>query len=195
MEVKAQRCSEMDWQNVCSLICTLSVLCALRFIPFFQPAAVKLNSAFFCSVLMTSEATGSSGWLAARLEGKKKDLKNSERQKRRWKVTFMSHKRSANPKKKKKKHTRTQSSPYLPPSHFHIVFFFLVDYLFSVRGHVRPGHCDLFPDLFNSRHSSWFCVNKKPQARHTLPFRKLLRDESFLWNWDDPPFADRDTCW
>lgn len=124
MEVKAQRCSEMDWQNVCSLICTLYVLCALRFIPFFQPAAVKLNSAFFCSVLMTSEATGSSGWLAARLEGKKKDLKNSERQKRRWKVTFMSHKRSANPKKKKKTHEDAIISISASESFSYSLFFF-----------------------------------------------------------------------
>lgn len=106
-------CTEMKGQNVCAVMCTLSVLYILNSFPFLQPAATKLNSASLLSVNDIGDHR-QLGWLAdfyiyfffwcERIcigkEKKKKrrrsnDLKNCERQKQRWKVTFMSHKRSA----------------------------------------------------------------------------------------------------
>lgn len=47
METETQRGTEMDGQNACVLICTLS---DITLSSIFQPAAAKLNSAFLLSV-------------------------------------------------------------------------------------------------------------------------------------------------
>lgn len=155
-----------DWDGWMKCLCVnMHPVCLIHITLYsiFQPAAAKLNSAF----LLTVNDIGDHrqlGWLAAwygricigNSERKKRRL---ERQKYRWKVTFMSHKRSAN----QKLHEDAIISISASKSFSH----FVVDYLFLLHRHAGRALWSV-SRYVQRRYSSWFCLIKATGMADTL---------------------------
>lgn len=112
----------------------------ITFYSIFQPAATKLNSAFLLTVNDIRDRM-QLGWLAACYEWSWSENWKEKTERGRTvgeKLLLFLIKDLQS-----KSYMKTQSSPYLPASHFHILWLIIC----SRCRRTQAGHCDLFPDL------------------------------------------------
>lgn len=153
----------------------------------FKWEATKLNSAFLLAVNEIRDCMPL-GWLAACREwscSKNWKEKNWERQNYGWKVTFISHKRSAIQKLHEDTIISISACKPFP--------YFVVDYLFSLQTHAGRALWSASRSV-QTHYSSWFGLIKI-HRRGCNFVQNSFHDQSFVWNWYNQLFVDPDTCY